>query len=173
MLDEAKKELKKADIKVIPIIKEIKKIAYYFEVKFKKIGKFKNTYDEILIILKDEVEEKKRVEEYCHSMNKKYLDLQKEINYYFGKDDTSENLINNKDKDKENGFIEIRNEENEKEEINVEEIKEEEYNEEEEFKEVFDDKFNLEQVKSWLIKNWFIFIFFLFFFMLGFLVGKI
>ena len=69
MLNEAKKELKKANIKIIPIIEKIKKIAYYFEVKFKKIGKFKNTYFQILMILKDELAEKRRVEELCEKIS--------------------------------------------------------------------------------------------------------
>ena len=54
MLNQAKEELKKENIKIIPIFEEIKKIVYYFEIfekKFKKIGKFKNTYDEILIVI--------------------------------------------------------------------------------------------------------------------------
>ena len=51
MLNEAKEELEKAEIKMTPIIAEIKKIVYYFEVKFKRIGKFVNTYDEIVDIL--------------------------------------------------------------------------------------------------------------------------
>lgn len=61
MLHEAKVKLEKVDMKIIPFIEEIKKISYYFEVKVKKIGKFKNSYKEILIILKNEVEEKKKI----------------------------------------------------------------------------------------------------------------
>ena len=191
MLNEAKKELKEANTKMIPIIEKIKKISYYFEVKFKKIGKFKNTFFEILIILKNELREKKWVEELCQNINKKYLKIQKNIkkvaneyniNYYFGNDEKNENLIYNKVK--ENEFIEIekreeeiKKEEKKEEEIRIGENKEkvmkvEEINEEE-FKKLFDEKFSLEKVKIWLIKNWFIFIFFLFFFMIGFLIGKI
>ena len=189
-LNEAKEKLEKANIKVIPIIEEIKKIAYYFEIKFKKIGKFKNTYGEILIILKHEVEEKKRVEELSHNINRKYLNIQKEIRkiakeinfyYYFGDYDTEEKLISNKNKENDFTEIKIRNEEAQeidiKEGIKEEEKQEEEIKEEkiqeEEYKKVFDEKFSLEKVKNWSVKNWFIFIFFLFFFMLGFLVGKI
>lgn len=43
MLNEAKVKLEKVDMKIIPFIEEIKKISYYFEVKVKKIGKFKNS----------------------------------------------------------------------------------------------------------------------------------
>jgi len=195
MLHEAKVKLEKVDMKIIPFIEEIKKISYYFEVKVKKIGKFKNSYKEILIILKNEVEEKKRVEELSKKVNKKYLDIEKEIrkvaneyhiNYYVENYNKKENLINNKDKEDEFIGIKIKDEEEQGEEIKEEdlkeEIKEEEINEkeikeeiikEEEYKKLFDEKFSLEEVKNWLIKNWFIFIFFLFFFMLGFLVGKI
>jgi len=181
MLNEAKEELEKAKIKIIPIIEEIRKVVYYFEIKFKKIGKFRNTYDEILIILKKEVEKEKECNDFYHNFNRKYLKLEKEFkkvanevdnNYYIGKYDKQENLINNKDK--ENEFIEIKirekekkEEENKEEKIIVEEIKEEE------FKEILDEKFSLELVKNWIIKNWFIFIFLLFFFMTGFLIGKI
>ena len=190
MLNEAQKELKKANIEIIPIIEKIKKIAYYFEVKFKKIGKFKNTYFQILMILKDELAEKRRVEELCENINKKYLNIQKNIKkvaneyniyYYFENNEKKENLINSKDK--ENEFIiekreeEIKKEEKKEEEIRIGENKEkvikvEEINEEE-FKKFLDEKCSLEKVKNWLIKNWFIFIFFLFFFMIGFLIGKI
>jgi len=189
-LDEAKKELKKAHTEVVPIIEKIKKIAYYFEVKFKKIGEFKNTYGDILIILKKEMEERQRVEEYCKNINKKYLAIEKNIRkvaneyniHYYEDYDKNENLINNKDK--ENEFIEIKKreeeikkEENKKEEIRIGQLKKEDFKEEEikeiEIKDVLEEKFGLEQVKNWIIKNWFIFIFFLFFLMLGFLVGKI
>jgi hypothetical protein len=191
MLNKAKEKLEKANIEIIPIIEEIKKIVYYFEVKFKKIGKFKNTYGEIVIILKNEVEEKKKVEELSHNINRKYLNIQKEIrkiakeikyNYYFVNYDTGENLINKKDKENDFTEIKIKDEKVPEEEIKEEDIKEEikeeedikeEKIKEEEYKKVFEEKFSLEQVKNWSIKNWFIFIFFLFFFILGFLVGKI
>jgi hypothetical protein len=169
MINEAKEELAKADIKITPIIEEIKKIVYYFEVKFKKIGKFKNTYDEIINILKKEAEKEKEYDDFYHNMNRNLLNFEKKFrkvaneidkNYYIGKYEKREALINNNDK--ENEFIEIKIRDEEKIE-----------NREEENIKVFDEKFSLKQAKNWLIKNWFVFIFFLFFFMLGFLIGKI
>jgi hypothetical protein len=169
MLNEAKEELEKAEIKMTPIIAEIKKIVYYFEVKFKKIDKFKNTYDEIINILKKEAEKEKEYDDFYHNMNRNLLNFEKKFrkvaneidkNYYIGKYEKREALINNNDK--ENEFIEIKIRDEEKIE-----------NREEENIKVFDEKFSLKQAKNWLIKNWFVFIFFLFFFMLGFLIGKI
>jgi hypothetical protein len=176
MLNEAKEELEKANIKIMPIIEETKKMIYYFEAKFKKIGKFKNTYDEILNILKKEVEKEKEYDDLYHNLNRKYLNIEKQLrkvsneidkDYYIGKYEKREALIDNNIKDNE--FIEIKIRDEEK----IEEKNKEEENKEEEIKEVFDEKFSLEKVKKWIIKNWFIFIFFLFFFMLGLLVGKI
>jgi hypothetical protein len=169
MLNKAKEKLEKANIEIIPIIEEIKKIVYYFEVKFKKIGKFKNTYDEIINILKKEAEKEKEYDDFYHNMNRNLLNFEKKFrkvaneidkNYYIGKYEKREALINNNDK--ENEFIEIKIRDEEKIE-----------NREEENIKVFDEKFSLKQAKNWLIKNWFVFIFFLFFFMLGFLIGKI
>ena len=172
--------------------KEGKKIMSYVKVFEVLKSELEN---KILIILKNEVEEKKRVEELSKKVNKKYLDIEKEIrkvaneyhiNYYVENCNKKENLINNKDKEDEFIGIKIKDEEEQGEEIKEEdlkeEIKEEEINEkeikeeiikEEKYKKLFDEKFSLEEVKNWLIKNWFIFIFFLFFFMLGFLIGKI
>ena len=183
MLNEAKVKLEKVDMKIIPFIEEIKKISYYFEVKVKKIGKFKNSYKEILIILKNEVEEKKRVEELSKKVNKKYLDIEKEIrkvaneyhiNYYVENCNKKENLINNKDKEDEFIGIKIKDEEEQGEEIKEEdlkeEIKEEEINEkeikeeiikEEKYKKLFDEKFSLEEVVNQ--KLVYIYIFLIFF----------
>ena len=171
MLNEAKEELEKAEIKMTPIIAEIKKIVYYFEVKFKRIGKFVNTYDEIVDILKKEAEKEKEYDDFYHNVNRKCLNFEKEFrkvaneidkNYYIGKYEKREALINNTDK--ENEFIEIKVRDKEK-------IEEE--NRQEENKIVFNEKFSLKQAKNWIVKNWFVFIFFLFFFMLGLLLGKI
>ena len=171
MLNEAKEELEKANIKIMPIIEETKKMIYYFEAKFKKIGKFKNTYDEILNILKKEVEKEKEYDDLYHNLNRKYLNIEKQLrkvsneidkDYYIGKYEKREALIDNNIKDNEFIEIKIRDEE-----------KIEEKNKEEENKIVFNEKFSLKQAKNWIVKNWFVFIFFLFFFMLGLLVGKI
>ena len=104
-------------------------------------------------------------------MNRKCLNFEKEFrkvaneidkNYYIGKYEKREALINNTDK--ENEFIEIKVRDKEK-------IEEE--NRQKENKIVFNEKFSLKQAKNWIVKNWFVFIFFLFFFMLGLLLGKI
>ena len=174
LLNEAQEKLENLNTKIFPTIEEIKKLVYYFQARDKKLYKFKNTYEDIISILKKEAKkEKDNINNDIYSINNINVNIEKEDNNAIfdsnkKNDEKNESLIDKKDEE-----ITIKKEEKIKEIIY------------EEYEDTFFGKIKfwiiknwfvfiifLGNIKIWIIKNWFVFIIFLIFFILGIIVEK-